>query len=163
MAEKMLNVNRNWYHVRGMDKPWPPAHQKNGFLYYLIIGAEGRRILDCKNPHIMIDALSTAECRIIVEAAFIRPQGLTFDRHVFLIRKQLRGETAKNFYGKRKDLAEICDFENKEEILIRKVFFTNLIDPQIQKGLPNQTVGPRQALKLTKNVEIGMRDQHQIP
>ena len=54
----------------------------------------------------MIDALSTAEFLKIVEAAFIGPRNIAFDRHVFLITKQLRGETVEPFFGKFKQLAE---------------------------------------------------------
>ena len=59
-------------------------------------------------------------------------------------------------------MAENCDFENKEETLIRDVFITNLIDPEIQKELLKETVEPRQALELAINMELGMRNQHQI-
>ena len=123
---------------------------------------EGRRILNCKRPHIMIDTLTTVEFWKIVEQEFIRPRNITFDCHVFLITKQFRGETVKHFYGKLKELAENCDFENKEETLIRDVFITNLTDPEIQKELLKQTVEPRQALELANNMELGMRNQHQI-
>ena len=144
------------------DKPWSLADRKSVSLLYLSIGIEGRRILNCKNPHIMIDTLSTLDFWKIVEEAFIRPRNITFDRHVFLITKQLRGETVEHFYGKLKELAENCDFENKEEALIRDVFITNLIDPEIQEELLKQTVEPRQALELAINMELGMRNQHQI-
>ena len=43
------------------DKPWPLADRKTVSLLYLSIGVEGRRILNCKNPHIMIDTLSTVD------------------------------------------------------------------------------------------------------
>ena len=112
---------------------------------YLRIGVEGRRILKCKSPHIMIDTLTTPEFCKIVEEAFIRPRNITFDLHVFLITKQLRGETVEHFYGKLKELTENCNFENKEEMLIGDVFITNLIDPEIQKELFKQTVEPRQS------------------
>ena len=69
------------------DKQWPLADGKKVSLLYLSIGVEGRRLLNCKNPHIMIDTLSTAEFWKIVEAAFIPPRIITFDRHVFLITK----------------------------------------------------------------------------
>ena len=144
------------------DKPWPLADRKTVSLLYLSLEVEGRRTLNCKNPHIMIDTLSTAEFWKIVEAAFIRPRSIIFDRQVFLITKQLRGETVERFYGKLKELAENCDFENKEETLIRDVFITNLIDPEIQKELLKQTVEPRQALELAINMKLRMRNQHQI-
>ena len=97
----------------------------------------------------MIDTLSTEEFWKIVEEAFIHLRNITFDRHVFLITKQL--------YGKLKKLAEKCDFENKEETLIRDVFINNLIDPEIRKEILKQTVEPRQALELKINMELGMR------
>ena len=110
----------------------------------------------------MIDALSTAEFWKIMEAELIQHRNLTFDRHVFLITKQLRDETSEHFYGKLKEISEICDFEKKEETLIRDVFIPNLFDPEIQKELLKQTVELRQALELAINMELGMRIQHQI-
>ena len=59
-------------------------------------------------------------------------------------------------------MAENCDFENKEETLIRDVFITNLRDPEIKKKLLKQTVEPRQALELAINMELAMQKQHQI-
>ena len=144
------------------DEPWSLTDRKTVSLLYLSIGIEGRRILNCKNPHIMIDTLTTVDFWKIVEEAFIRPRNITFDRHVFLSTKQLRGETVEHFFGKLKELAENCDFEKKEETLIRYVFITNLIDPEIQKELLKQTVEPRQALELANSMELGMQNQHQI-
>ena len=143
------------------DKPWPLADRKTVSLLYLSIGIEGRRILNCKNPHIMIDTLATVDFWKIVEEAFIRPRNITFDRHVFLITKQLRVETVEVFYEKLKEMAENCDFENKEETLIREVLITNLMDPENQKELLKQTVEPRQALELAMNMELGMQNQYQ--
>ena len=144
------------------DKPWPLANRKTISYLYLSIGVEGRRILNCKNQHILIDTLSTAEFWKMVEAAFIRPRNITFDCHVFLKTKQLWGETVEHFYGKLKEIAENCNFENKEETLIRDVFITNFIEPEIPKELLKQAVEPRQALELAINMELGMRNQHQI-
>ena len=44
----------------------------------------------------MIDTLSTVDFWKIAEEAFIRPRNITFDRHVFLITKQRRGETVEH-------------------------------------------------------------------
>ena len=144
------------------DKPWPLADLKTVSLLYLSIGVEGRLILNCRNPHTMIDTLTTVDFWKIVEEAFIRPRNIIFDRLVFLITKRLRGETVEHFYGKLKELADNSDFENKEETLIRDVFIANLIDPEIQKELLKQTVEPRQALELAINMELRMRNHHQI-
>ena len=58
------------------DKPWSLEDQKTVSLFYLSIGVEGGRILNCKNPHIMIDTLTTAEFLKIVEDGFIRPRNI---------------------------------------------------------------------------------------
>ena len=129
MAENRIEVG-----IMCGDKPWSLADRKTVSLLYLSIGIEGRRILNCKNPHILIDTLTAVDFWKIVEEAFIRPRNITYDRHVFLITKQFRGETVEHFYGKLKELAEDCDCENKEETLKRDVFITNLIDPEIQKA-----------------------------
>ena len=55
------------------DKPWTLADRTTVSLLYLSIGVERRCILNCNNPHIMIDTVSTAEFWKIVEEAFIRP------------------------------------------------------------------------------------------
>ena len=141
------------------DKPWPLVDRKTVSLLYLSISLEGRRILNCKNLHMIIDALFTAVFLKIVETAFIRPWNITFDGHVFLITKQLRGETVKHVYGKLKKLAE--NSEKKDETLKRDVIITILIDPEKQKEILKQTVEPRQALKLSNNMELGMGNQHQ--
>ena len=121
------------------DKLWSLADRKTVSLLYLSIGVEERRILNCKNSHIMIDSLSTVDFWKIVEEAFIRPRNLTFDRHVFLITEELQGETVEYFYGKLKELAENW-VSTKEGTLIREVFITNLMDPEIEKELLKQTV-----------------------
>ena len=86
----------------------------------------------------MVDTLSTAEFWKIVEAAFIRPRNINFDRHFLLITKKLRGGTVEHFYGTLKELANF-ESEKKEETLIRDVFITNLTDLEIQKELVKQT------------------------
>ena len=93
---------------------------------------------------------------------FVRPRNITFDRQVFLILKQLRGETLEHFYGKLSKMVENRDFKNKEETLIRDVFLTNLIDPENQKQLLKETVETRKALELAIDMELGIGNQHQI-
>ena len=79
------------------DKPTPHPPLRTLSWLYLSIRVERRRILNCKNPHIMIDTLTTVDFWKIIEEAFIRPRNITFDRHVFLIAKQIGGETLKHF------------------------------------------------------------------
>ena len=66
-----------------------------------LLELRSRRTTDpeLQKPAHKIDTLSTAEFWKIVEVAFIRTRNITFAHHVFLITKQLRGETVEHFYG----------------------------------------------------------------
>ena len=122
---------------------------KTTSLFYRKIGARRRRILNCGNPHIMTDTVPTTEFWIIVEYVSLT----RFPHH-----KTTPGETVEHFLGKLNELAENCDFENKEETLIRDVFITNLINPGIQKELREQTLEPSQLLELAINMVLGIRN-----
>ena len=96
-----------------------------------------------------------------MEIAFIRPRNITIDRYVFFSRKQ-KGETEEQFYSILKELAENCDFENREEVKIRDIFITNMLDEDIQRELQRDTVDPETALNIAVNMEMGHRNQQRI-
>ena len=107
LAKQVLTSNRNRNNV--WRQAMASCGSKNSVPALLEHRVEGRRILNCKNPHILIATLSTAELWKIMEDAFNRPPNITFDRQVFLITKQLWRETVDHFYAKLKELAENCD------------------------------------------------------
>ena len=86
--------------------PWQLADQKTVSLLYLRTSAERREIINNKNLHIMVSTLSTAEFCKIVNKTITSPRNVTFDRYVFLITKQLPGETVEHFYGKLKEVGK---------------------------------------------------------
>ena len=89
----------------------------------------------------------------------MRPRKITFDRYVFFSRKQKKGETVEQFYSILKELAENCDFENREEVIIRDISITNMLDEDIQRELLRNTVEPERALSIAVNVEMGNQNQ----
>ena len=97
-----------------------------------------------------------------MEIAFIRPRNITFDRYVFFSRKQKKGETVEQFYSILKELAENCDFENREKVIIRDIFITNMLDDDIQRELLRDTVDPERALSIAVNMEMGHQNQQRI-
>ena len=129
---------------------------------YLSIGTEGRRLLTQKFPHDNIYDLTTLKLWEMMEIAFIRPRNITFDRYVFFSRKQKKGETVEQFYSILKELAENCDFENREEAIIRDIFITNMLDDDIQRELLRDTVEPERALSIAVNMEMGIQNQQRI-
>ena len=98
----------------------------------------------------------------MMEIAFIRPRNITFDRYVFFSRKQKKGETVEQFYSILKELAENCDFENREEAIIRDIFITNMLDDDIQRELLRDTVEPERALSIAVNMEMVNQNQQRI-
>ena len=101
------------------DKPWAQADQKTVSMLYLSLGTEGRRIVCSRNPHLKMDILTTAENWNIMEATFIRPRNITFDRYMLLTTKQSKAESIEHFFGKLKELSGNCELGSQEDTLIR--------------------------------------------
>ena len=98
----------------------------------------------------------------MTEIAFIRPRNITFDRYMFFSRKQKKSGSVEQFYSILKELAENCDFENREEVKIRDIFITNMLDGDIQHKLLRETVDPERALSIALNMEVGHQNQQRI-
>ena len=74
----------------------------------------------------------------MMEIAFIRPKNIKFDRHLFFLRKQQKGENVERFYSILKELAQNCDFESRE------------------------TLDPERALSTAATMEMGHQNQQRI-
>ena len=142
--------------------PWNLCDQKCVILLFLSIGTEGRRLLTQKFPHDNTYDLTTLKLWEMTERAFIRPRNITFDRYVFFSQKQKKGETVEQFYSLLKELAEKCNFENREEVIIRDIFITNMLNDDIQRELLRDTVDPERALSMAVNMEMGHQNQQRI-
>ena len=59
-------------------------------------------------------------------------------------------------------MAENCNFENREEVIIRDIFITNILDDDIQRELFRDTVDPERALSIAVNMEMGHLNQQRI-
>ena len=141
------------------ERPWHLCDQKCVSLLYLSIGTEGRRLLTQKFPHDNIYDFTTLKLWEMMEIAFIHPGNITFDHYVFFSRKQKKGETVELFYSILKELAENCDFENREEVKIRDIFITNMLNDDIQRELLRDTVDTERALSIAVNMEMGHQNQ----
>ena len=146
----------------GRRSVWNIYDQKCVSLSYLSIGTEGRRLLTQKFPHDNIYDLITLKLWEMMEIAFIRPRNITFDQYVFFSRKQKKGEMVEQFYSILKELVENCDFENREEVIIRDILITNMLDDDIQRELLRDTDDPERALSIAVNMEMGNQSQQRI-
>ena len=144
------------------ERPRNLCDQKCVSLLYLRIGTEGRRLLTQKLPHDNIYDLTTLKPWEMMEIAFIRPRNITFDRYVFFSWKQKKSETVEQCYSILKELAENCDVENREEVIIRDIFFTNMLDDDVQRELLRDTVDTERALSIAVNMEMGHQNQQRI-
>ena len=96
------------------------------------------------------------------EIAFIRPRNITFGRYEFFLRKQKKCETVEQFYSILKELADNCDFENREEVIIRDIFISNILDDDIQRELLRDIIVTERALSIAVNMEMGHQNQQRI-
>ena len=97
----------------------------------------------------------------MMEISFNRPRKITFNRYIFS-RKQQKGETVEQFYSILKELAENCDFESREEVIIRDIFITNMLDDDIQLELLRDTIDPERAVSIAVNMEMGHQNQQRM-
>ena len=80
----------------------------------------------------------------------------------FFSRKQKNGETVEQFYSILKELAENFDIKNREEVIIRDIFITNMLDDDIQRELFRDTVDAERALSIAVKTEMGHQNQQRI-
>ena len=74
--------------ILGGDKPWQLCDRKASSLMYLSMGTEGRRVFNSKNSTVNLDKISTRNLCDVLNNTFIRIHNITFDRYLFLTRKQ---------------------------------------------------------------------------
>ena len=79
------------------DKSWKKCDLKASSLMYLSLGTEGRRVFNSKNSAVNQDEISTKNLWDILNETFIRIHNITFDRYLFLTRKQQKGEPIEKF------------------------------------------------------------------
>ena len=112
-----------------------------------------------KNLTLNLDEISTRNLWDILNTTFIRIHNITFDRYLFLTRKQQKGEPIEKFYGHLAELSENCDLREKGDTIIRDVLIANMQNEDNQKELLKETVEPDKALAIAINIEMGTPNQ----
>ena len=144
------------------DKPWPLVDKKT--VFFTLFEYRGGRKKDSElqkptyNDWCIVHSWileNSRGCFHTTKKHYRRPS-------CFADHKPTPRRNGWTFLWKAQRTGKNRDFENKEWTLIRDMFITNLIDPEIRKELHKQTVEPRQALELAINFELRMRNQHQI-
>ena len=141
------------------DKPWKICDRKASSLMYLSLETEGRRVFNSKNSTVNLDEISTLDLWDILNTTFNRIHNITFDRYLFLTRKQQKGEPNEKFYGHLKELSENCDLGEKGDTVIRDVLISNIQKEHIQKELLKETTEPDKNLAIAINIEMGTLKQ----
>ena len=104
------------------DKPWKLCDRKEASLMYLSLGTERRRVFNSKNSTVNLDEISTKNFWDVLNITFIRIHNITFDRYLFLTRKQQKGEPIEKFYGHLKELSENCELGEKRGYYYQRRF-----------------------------------------
>ena len=143
-------------------KPWKYCDSKAVSLTYLSLGMEGRRRFDSQEPSIQIDRVTTKVLWECLYRVFTKQRNITFDRYIFLTRKQMKGEPVEKFYGCLRELSLNCDLGSHEESIIRDVFIANMQDGETQRELLKGTRTAKKALEVVMNIEMGIQNQLKI-
>ena len=141
------------------DKPWKICDRKASSLMYLSLGTEGRRVFNSKNSTTNLDEISTRNLWDILNKTFIQVHNITFDRYLFLTRKQQNWEPIEKFYGHLKELSKNCDLGKNGDTIIRDVLIANTQNEDIQKELLKETVDFDKALAIAINIAMSTLNQ----
>ena len=118
--------------LRG-DKPWQLCDRKASSLMYLSLGTKGRRVFNFKNLTVNLDEISTRNLWDVLNKTFIRIHNITFDRYLFLTRKQQKGKPIeKTLKSHLKKLSENCDLGEKG-IQLSETFSSQICKTNISK------------------------------
>ena len=118
------------------DLLWRPTDQKHVSVIYRSIDTDGRRIVNSRNFHLILNTLRAAVLFLLTDETFNWPRIITFDSYVLLTTKQACREVTEEIFKKLKELSENCDPHIQEDILIRDLFFFAIMrDTEIQKEL----------------------------
>ena len=117
------------------------------------------RVFNSKTSTTNLDETSTRNLWDILIKTVIRVHNITFDRYLFLTRKEQKGEPIENFYGHLKELSKNCDLGEKGDSIIRDVFIANMQNEDIQKEILKETVEPDKVLAIAINIEMGTLNQ----
>ena len=93
------------------DKQWPLANRKTVSLLYLNFGAEGRRILNGKNPLITIDCRVLENSRRCVQLT----KNVVLDRYFFIIAKQIVEEHLNTSKGNAKIQPKVVTMRTRKK------------------------------------------------
>ena len=125
--------------LRGMRRY--EADKKVRSIPYLALRAEGKRVFSQKHPRVKFLAISFKDFFDLLEAAFIKPTNITFERFKLLSRKQKDRKSYKQLWGALSDLARSCEVGiNAEQEWIRDVFIFNMKNCDLQRRLLSETL-----------------------
>ena len=112
------------------------ADKKVRSTLYLDSGAEGKRVFSRKHSRVKVLAISFKEFLDLLEAAFVKPTDITFERYRLLSRKQKDRESYEQFWGSLSNLARSCEIGiNAEQEWIRYVIIFNMRNCDLQGRL----------------------------
>ena len=71
------------------------------------------------------------------------------------------GQNGRSILQHFERIIENCDFENREEVKIRDIFITNMLDDDIHREPLQDTIGPQRTLSIPTNVEMGLQTSNE--
>ena len=97
-----------------------------------------------------------------MEESFTKVRNITYDRFVFFLSKQQKGESVECFYGRLIEQAENCSLRNEETTLIRDSFILNMMDNETHKELLIETAETTKTLKIAIQMEMGAQNPQKV-
>ena len=114
---------------------WDEIDNKVKSLIYLSLGTEGTNICHQRKPHTELGKCTTDALVIQLQEIFKETRNETFDRFQFFRCTQNPVESLEQFHSRIKKKAELCNWEDLEDSLVKSIFIQRMANPQIQMDL----------------------------
>ena len=141
---------------------WDEVDSKVKSLIYLSLGTEGTNIFHQRNPHTELSKCTADALVIQLKETFKEIRNETFDRFQFFRCTQNPGESLERFHSRIKQKAALCNWEDLEDSLVKRIFFRGMSNPQIQMDLLSEDRDPLETLQYAIKRERGQENQQRI-
>ena len=102
------------------------------FLMYLSLGTEDTNVFHQRNPHTKLGKCTTDALVIQWQETFKEIRNETFDRFQFFRCTKNQGESLEHFQSQIKQEAALCNWEDLEDGLVKRISIQGMANPQFQ-------------------------------
>ena len=139
------------------------APKKAVSILFLALGEAARKTITDRKPERNVKQTCLKELLYEANQAFQIKKNRTLERHAFLSRKQMEGESLEQFWNVLNGMAAKCELNELTKTLVYDVFILNMRNTIVQERLLTEPKeDPEEALQFAVGHEQGVQQKKHI-